>query len=226
MVESHPAMSITLRASRIHPRSTTRMGRQCLLLLASCCVVASCAATVQDTGFGPVPAGMTVQLSDEYYDVFGSNASDIRRAMRESGPMSDGRRWDANARWNVAYRYRYAMRAGACRMTDVTVVYTSTILLPRWSRPADATLTVRQQWAEYMRALRTHEEGHRNIGAEAAREVLRRVRNVTSPHCADMSARANALGRRTLDEFRAMQRQYDEATGHGRTQGAVWPPPG
>lgn len=198
--------------------------RQCLLLPASCWLVASCAAPAQDTGFGPVPTGMTVRLKDDYYDVRGATAAELRRAMREAGPTSDGRRWDGNARWNVRWRFRYGMQGGLCRMSDVTVEYTSTITMPRWNPPANASAMLRRQWLDYERALRAHEEGHRNIGAEAAREVLRLIGTVTSPHCEYIAEEANGLGRRTVDAFRALQKQYDEETSHGRTQGAIWPP--
>lgn len=212
-----------IRHVRNHP-NRARSARQRLLLLASCLFSISCAAQAQETGFGPVPVGMTVQLNDEHYDIRGATAAELRRAMRESGPTSEGRRWDGNTQWNVRWRFRYEMQGGSCRMSDVTVEYTSTITMPRWNAPANAPAVLRRQWLEYERALRAHEEGHRNIGAEAAREVLRLIRTVTSPQCQSISEEANALGRRTLDTFRALQRQYDAETVHGRTQGATWPP--
>lgn len=214
-----------IRRVGIHQRRGTG-ARLRLLLLASCCFVASCAARAQerDTGFGTVPVGMTVRLNDDYYDVRGSTAAELRRAMRESGPTANGRRWDGDTQWNVRWRFRYGMQGGSCRMSDVTVEYTATITMPRWNPPPSAPPMLRRQWFEFERALRAHEEGHRNIGGEAAREVLRLIRAVSSPRCEYMAEEANALGRRTLDRFRALQRQYDEETGHGRTQGATWPP--
>ena len=197
-----------------------------LLPLVLLCVslVSASAVHAQDSGLGPVLPGMVVRSDEEHYTIFGSTAAELRRAMREAGPAENGRRWDGYTSWNLRWRFRYGMRTGFCRITKVTVEYEPRIVLPRWNAPADAPAMLRAQWNEFARALRTHEEGHRNIGAEAARQILRRIGDVTLPSCTHMAAEANRVGHRTLDEFRARQRQYDEETGHGRTQGAVWPP--
>lgn len=190
-----------------------------------CLSLASAGAVeAQVSSLGPVPPGMVVRSDEDHYTIFGSTAAELRRSMRESGPTENGRRWDGYTTWNVQWRFRYAMRTGSCRITTMTVEYDSHIVLPRWTAPAGAPAPLRREWNEFARALRAHEEGHRNIGAEAARQVMRRIGALTLPSCTHMAAEANALGHRTLDEFRGRQRQYDEETGHGRTQGAVWPP--
>jgi predicted secreted Zn-dependent protease len=196
------------------------------LLLCVCAVLLSACATQaqENTGIGPIPVGMTVHPIDEYYAVYGSTAAALRQSMRESGPASGGRRWDGYTRWNVRWRFRYAPEAGTCRVTEVRVEYTSTIVMPRWRPPPNASPMLRRDWDDFVRALRTHEEGHRNIGADAARQVMRRVGSVTAPSCELIGERANGVGRQTLEEYRVVQRQYDEETGHGRTQGARWPP--
>lgn len=197
-----------------------------LLLCVSALLLSACAtqAQEQETGIGPIPVGMSVHPVDEYYLVFGSTAAELRQSMRQSGPASGGRRWDGYTRWNVRWSFRYAPEAGACRISEVRVEYSSTIIMPRWRPPPNASAMLRRDWDAYIRALRSHEEGHRNIGADAARQIVQRIRSVTAPTCALIAERANGVGRQTLDEYRVVQRQYDEETGHGRTQGATWPP--
>lgn len=194
---------------------------------AAVCLLAACAPSrsqLPADGIGPVPTGLTVELHEQYYDITGATPAELRRAMRERGPAEGDRRWDGYTRWNVRWRYRYAPRAGVCRMTDVNVTYTSTITLPRWSPAPSISPDIVREWRRFVSALEGHERGHRYIGADAAREVLRRIRDVQAMHCTAIGAEANALGQRILDDYRERQRAYDDETRHGQTQGALWPP--
>jgi predicted secreted Zn-dependent protease len=172
-----------------------------------------------------VPPGMTTTAEEVRYEVFGTTPTELRQSMRDRGPLEQGRRWDGYTNWRVGWTYRYAMRSGTCEITEVEVAYSSRVVLPEWRAPSGTSVDLRRDWNRYLAALRTHEEGHVRIGADAAREILAGIGALTAPSCTDMSARADRLGHRTLDEFRARQRAYDAETGHGRTQGAVWPPP-
>jgi predicted secreted Zn-dependent protease len=184
-----------------------------------------CGAPLPPSTIGPVPMGMTVDAQETEYVITGATAAELRAAMREAGPNVRGRRWDAATRWNVRWRYRYsAPYASSCRMDSVTVAFESRITLPRWDAPPDTPATLAAQWQTFLDALRVHEYGHRNIGADAAREVRRELRALRTLDCSQMNSLASATARRILARFRERDLAYDVETRHGQLQGVVWPP--
>ena len=174
--------------------------------------------------FGPVPSGMIVDLNTVHYEVTGTTVEKLRDALKAGAPRIDGKTWYGYAEWDVSWRYRYESQPSGCRMREVTVEFSSTLTLPEWDPPADADPGLVFQWTRYYEALKMHEEGHRIISAAAAREILNKLRLLRSMTCDDMSYLADQEGQRILDRCREENRAYDELTGHGRTQGASWPP--
>ena len=194
------------------------------LALLPALLLAACGGASGQTSLGAIPVGMTADARETYYTVTGSNAGELRRAMRAAGPFRDGRRFDGYTDYNIRWRFRYAPRGMSCTIVDATVDYRVTITLPRWSPPPDAPAELVQAWEEFTSALRRHEEGHRDLGAQAAREILRELRRVQTPGCTSIAAQANATGQRILNIYRERQRRYDGDTRHGMAQGVRWPP--
>jgi predicted secreted Zn-dependent protease len=171
-------------------------------------------------------ASPIIRISEEFYDIRGSTAEDLYREMQRLGPEQDGRRFHGHTAWTINWRYTSQPSGSACRATRVEVTAEITLTLPRWHAPPDAPAELRRQWDAYLAALRVHEEGHRDLAVAAARRVHSRLSGFRTSDCRDFNRDANAEGRRILDRLRADDRRYDEETGHGRTQGAVWPPLG
>jgi predicted secreted Zn-dependent protease len=71
------------------------------------------------------------------------------------------------------------------------------------------------------RALRKHEEGHRDTGVAAARKIAEGIA-VLSPSvsCEALEWRANEEGERLVREAVERDREYDRETRHGRSLGA------
>jgi predicted secreted Zn-dependent protease len=79
----------------------------------------------------------------------------------------------------------------------------------------------RQAFYPYLSALRTHESGHYQIGKDAANAIDRGIQGLPiAATCRELEQNANALGDRLLAEYRARERQYDQSTDYGKTQGA------
>jgi predicted secreted Zn-dependent protease len=183
-------------------------------------------------GAAPVPpvvvassdASLIIRVSEAFYDIRGSTAEELHREMQRLGPEEDGRRFHGHTGWTVNWRFVSQPSGRACRATRVEVTAEITITLPRWRTPPDAPDDLRPQWDAYLAALRVHEEGHRDLAVAAARRAHSRLSGFRTSDCRDFNRDANAEGQRILDRLRADNRRYDEKTGHGRTQGAVWPP--
>ena len=184
--------------------------------------VAACGAS-QLTPIGLVPAGITVDLLERNYLVSGDNAQEMGRSMRSNGPVSGGRRFSAVNNWRLSYRYQFGRsRANRCEITDVQITLTVRVTMPEWERPATAPAELVAAWEDYERALRLHEEGHRDWAIRGARELLSRLRSFKTETCAFMERDARGLADGIIERFSRQNREYDEETDHGRTQGAVW----
>lgn len=173
----------------------------------------------------PLPPGVVARPEERWYPVTGLTPGDVLRSIRENGPVADGRRVWGRHDWNLRWTYRYAPAGGACRIREVRVELRSATTMPRWVDRERADSALIRDWDLAMAALRTHENGHRDIAYRAAREVHRAVERVSAPTCGSIAARANARGQEVLRRFKEMNRRYDEETEHGGRQGLVWPAP-
>lgn len=189
------------------------------LLLAAC---TSSGIAVPDS-LPPLPPSVAVDALDETYAVTGTTMATVTRSLRENGPVVDGRRVFGRHRWNVSWRYRSVPTATHCTLTDVRVSLMSRILLPEWSDRDAADPELVRAWGEFLEGLRTHELGHRALAYRAAAEIERELRRHTAPGCEFIGRNANDRGDFIVSRYRAAQDRYDEETGRGRTQGAVWP---
>ena len=96
--------------------------------------------------------------------------------------------------------------------------------LPRWANAEAAAPEVLQRWHGYYRALRLHEDGHRDNGIEAAREIERSLRDLPAAEaCAAIDQSASLAAKDILRKYNARDRDYDAQTRHGATQGATLP---
>lgn len=158
------------------------------------------------------------------YRVTGATASELRSSMLMAGPEKDGRRWFGMTDWEVQWQFRYEPTESGCSMEWVGVEFSSRMTLPVWDGERGADPALVREWRVFARALRMHEEGHTATGLRAAREIRRRLQSVRANSCRTIAEEANSTAHEILDHFRQREREYDRETGHGRTQGAVWPP--
>lgn len=198
-------------------------GRLATLLVAMP-ILAACAAPRSPAGIGPVPAGMHVRANEVFYDVQGSTAAELWASLRANGPQIESRRVFGQNVWNIRWTFQYAPSAAQCRMRDARVELVSTTRLPRWTPPPDAPRELVDQWNAFLQALTEHERGHQANGAAAAREIVHAFRSFRAPACEMMHAEATRVADRIFARYRELDRTYDQTTGQGRTQGAVWPP--
>ena len=59
--------------------------------------------------------------------------------------------------------------------------------LPRWTPPADTLPGVLAAWTRMMASLQTHEIGHKDISANAAKNLQRVLQRYTGP-CASLAS--------------------------------------
>ena len=127
----------------------------------------------------------------------------------------------ALTRWRVTWKYRLE-ESRACRLKSFQVEVTAKIRMPRWVDRDAAPPKARARWDAFIEAVRKHEEGHRDHGVAAGRELARAVRVLGNRgDCRKLRTELDQLGERVTASYQALDREYDRATRHGITQGAI-----
>jgi predicted secreted Zn-dependent protease len=81
---------------------------------------------------------------------------------------------------------------------------------------------LKDAWTKFAEALQRHEDGHKENGMKAAKEIESAVL-ATKPgsNCEDVEAKANAAAVAIVEKYQALDEEFDRKTDHGRNQGAT-----
>jgi predicted secreted Zn-dependent protease len=160
--------------------------------------------------------GVRVTERRREYEVTGSTAGQLRDVIALLGPRRGGRTFVACTDWVVTWSYVRAEGPEGFRVGDATVDVEVTLVIPRWRPPRSAGADLIATWQDDLAALAAHEAGHRDLAIEAGcaiRAALDALGPAPSREALDEDARSRAAA--ILEEYRARERAYDEATGHG-----------
>ena len=158
------------------------------------------------------------------YRVLGASANALRDQVRQLGPVDRFGRWAASTRWDLKWSYPYDRVDGGCRPGPVSVELVVTYTLPRWDVAADAPAELVERWDRYVAALTRHEDGHRDIAVDAANAIVGAIEALPAhATCRRLERAADTAARDLVERYRGLQIAYDHSTGHGTTQGAVFP---
>ena len=186
------------------------------------------AATPAVEAFAPAAAprsGVVRKRTESvYYEVDGVSRAALAAALRERGPELFGQQFFGMTEWEVSAGYRPVEGAAGCAIDDLTVQVEITTHLPQWRRAAAAPQELKGAWDQFLSALDRHEHGHRALAEEAAEAIRHRLLSVSTPACDRLDPMAQREMSAVMREYEARNLAYDSETGHGRTQGAVWPP--
>lgn len=169
-----------------------------------------------------VSCELKVREKYQYYDIDGTDVSQLRKQMKQNGTKwDDGKVYAAVTSWDIRYSYDVYYDDGRCSVknvkTDVEIVYQ----LPRkTSLTRDPELTL--LWDDYMVRLKEHEFGHKDLALKAAAEinqVLTALEGFNSRSELDKEAKRQTEAK--LRRLKDAQVEYDHETRHGETQGAI-----
>ena len=162
-----------------------------------------------------------VILQEQSYAIEGSTAQTLTEQMKQLGPAdSNGDHNDAYTRWYVTWTFAFAKSAEGCRIAEVHVKVHVNTTLPAWTAPGDATADLPARWKKFSGALALHERGHLQIGVHSGQEIRQAM--LTLPptgSCDTVEGEANEIARAIVTLHNTYDREYDEKTLHGFTQG-------
>jgi predicted secreted Zn-dependent protease len=172
----------------------------------------------------PAAAQNSVVWTTNYYSVTGATLAEIRQSIGQSRPWKERFDADGFTDWRVAWRFAVTPSSDGCRCSSFTTQTTIVTTLPRWTAPTNAPDPPSAIWQKYATALGEHEAGHGHLALSAAADLRRRSRDIAEAgDCETLKRQLNALGEQVVEEHRKRDREYDERTRHGTSQGAFLP---
>jgi predicted secreted Zn-dependent protease len=171
-------------------------------------------------------ANPMVSVQMIHYPISGATSQELREQMNLFGPLDErlDRRFDGYTRWYVRWNYQYAQSQEGCRIDKAKVKTEVTMTLPQWETAPTASPELNTEWNRYITALQTHENGHKQHGLNAGNEILQTLTNLSiQPSCNELDVAANTASDRIIQHYSQEDFAYDQATGHGATQGAIFP---
>lgn len=171
----------------------------------------------------PAAGEPLVRLHTSYYYIDGPSATVLAAQLDQNGPVgSDGNHYAGRTRWDIQWKFSHQQQGTACSMKHVAVAVGIAQTLPRWRGEGKGASALKARWVKFIDALRRHEDGHKEHGLKAGKEIEAAVLAVKpAGNCEDMEAAANAAAQAIVAKYQALDEDYDRKTGHGRNQGAT-----
>ena len=132
-----------------------------------------------------------------YYLIAGQSADDLHFSMSQKGPQIYGGRAYASATVVPRLILRTRQQGDFCRIADFQVHMKFSIRLPKLKKSANLSTEVRQAFKQFYRSAKQHEETHRAIWLECAKETEALGRKVRAPTC----SAAEAMGYDLYDQI-------------------------
>ena len=166
-----------------------------------------------------------VDVKVDYYWVSGRTASEIRNDLNRKTPIrQDGKKYDAHTDWFVKWNFWWNESSGLCTIKKVETRVDVQYVLPKLNRSGSIPSSLKQKWETYKKAFLHHENGHKDMGVRAAREIEKEIRNMAPRRtCKQLEIDANRLGDKIVKKYKDVEREYDRKTNHGMNEGAVFP---
>jgi predicted secreted Zn-dependent protease len=135
---------------------------------------------------------------------------------------NDAGQFAASTDFAIAWAYNYQTNAdGTCSLSGASVGITVSEILPAWQQTAGAVPGITASWQRFITNLQTHESGHTQLDQTAAVNLLSDLQNFPATDCSSIAVAANTKAQADLTALNQANDNYDAATNHGATQGAI-----
>lgn len=161
----------------------------------------------------------------QYYEIRGNEENQLRRQMSQNGTKwNDGKTYDALTTWDISWDYQYDARDNMVYVDGFRTTVDIVFRYPKWVKTEEAPTDLVGKWDHYMKNLIEHENGHRDLAVTLAKEVNEAIAQLGPARSKkELDRVIKDTARAKMAELKTIQVAYDDDTGHGRTQGAVFP---
>lgn len=175
-------------------------------------------------GVGASELPLEIDERQRFYRVDALDGERLRQQIDAGRPVAgNGRPSHGLLLVDLALDYQLLPAPGGCVLQAPRVRLETELWLPVWQPAGDPDPALVEAWQRMLAGLVEHEDGHRRLVFEGARELAARVGRMAG-EVADCGAlRRELLGLRLAAGSRLALRNatYDRRTGHGIRQGAV-----
>lgn len=167
---------------------------------------------------------LRIEENYSFYDIEGASIDELKLKMRLSGTKwNDGKVYAALTTWDIRYNYEITGEAGNYSIksvvTDISLVYRLPNRIPI---PAADSELLAIQWETFMKHLKEHEYGHKDISVKAAAEINQILASMGSfKSREELDKEAKRLAKATFRKLKKLHIDYDDDTNHGIKQGAI-----
>ena len=171
----------------------------------------------------PVGAEPVIRIHTSYYYIDGPSATVLAAQLDQNGPVgSDGKHYAGRTRWDIQWKFRPQQQGTQCSMKEAAVAVGIAQTLPRWRGESKGAAGLKSRWTQFIDALQRHEDGHKEHGVKAGKEIEAAVLSgKPASNCEDLESAANAAAQAIVAKYQALDEAYDRKTDHGRNQGAA-----
>lgn len=127
-----------------------------------------------------------------YYSIGGDTAAEIYNAMIRRGPHVNGARAYASTSATSSQEGKLAQGQN-CTVQDYRLKIDFVIRLPRIKNDKVLTGATRARWQQFSQFLKRHEEAHRSIWLDCARDLERQVKAISVADCGVADVKAAKL---------------------------------
>ena len=166
----------------------------------------------------PVFSEPVINTEFKFYSIYPNDKNDLEREMRERTPVvKDGLKYNGHTHWDVDWTFKWKERKGRCQISEANTYLTVKYTMPRIPGDHLVSPEVRHSFDEYYESLFEHEQGHRDSGLFAARDIAKALVSLGSfKDCNDLETVANKMGEKIIQKYNKRDRDYDKKTNHGR----------
>jgi predicted secreted Zn-dependent protease len=137
-------------------------------------------------------AGVTSTTSQRYYTVSGTAKSTLARRMRSNPFRGDGGGAVANIRPKYSLDVVTKKTGSSCKVVQANLKVRFTLTLPRAKESAMSAGT-RSVWRSFVSFAKRHEQRHRDIYLQCARNFVAKAQRISGSNCAGLKAKAQRL---------------------------------
>lgn len=181
---------------------------------------------VQDLSILPALDIQILPPTIRRFEVRGTSRYELHQSMLVNGAISDvtqARHW-GTCSWSIGWDFTYLTDKKRCQIDAFTLKLDTEIYLPHWANRASAPYELQRKWDSFERAVRTHEDGHRDNGLAAIYDLAGKLR-ILAPQkdCATLNREISDLGARVTAKYRLRDKAYDQSIINGETRrSAFW----
>lgn len=155
----------------------------------------------------------------DFYLVHPYSKAEILISLNKTTPISEsGEKFHGYANSHVKWNFRWKYNNKSCWITSANTDVNTTYTLPKLGTNL---VDVNEIWNQWYPKLVLHEKGHHRLALKIAKKIESTILDMSAEtKCSALEIKANAIGHGYLSELDELNKQYDQRTNHGETQGA------